>query len=150
MWELDHKEDWALKNWYFQIVVLKNTLESPLDSKEIKPVKPKRTEPWTSIGRTDAETEAPMLWSPVLKSWLTGKDPNIDKTEGKRRQGQQRIRWIESITNSVNMSLGKLQEMVKDREAQHAVVQGTAKSRTWLSEWTTTTSWRQRICIFAP
>ena len=72
MWGLNHKEDWALKSWCFQTVVLGKTLESPLDCKEIKPVKPKGNQPWIFIGRTNAE--APVLWPPDEKSWLTGKD----------------------------------------------------------------------------
>ena len=78
MWELDHKEGWAAKNWCFQIV-LEKTLASPLDSKEVKPVNPKGNKPWTFIGRTDAEVEAPILWSPDMKIWLTGKDPDPGK-----------------------------------------------------------------------
>ena len=79
MWELDHRECWALKNWCFQTVVLKKTLESPWDSKEIKPVNPKGNQPWVFIERTDAEAEAPILWPPDVKSWLTGKDPDAGK-----------------------------------------------------------------------
>ena len=75
MWELVHKESWVLKNWCFQIVVLEKTLESPLDSKEIKPVKPKRNQPWIFIGRT----ESPILWPPDMKSWPIGKDPDAGK-----------------------------------------------------------------------
>ena len=75
MWELDHKESWAPKNWCFWIV-LEKTLESFLDSKEIKPVNPKGNQPWIFIGRTDAEAEAPILWPPDVKSQLTGKDPD--------------------------------------------------------------------------
>ena len=76
MWELDPKEDWAPKNWCFQTVVLEKTLESPLDSREIKSVNPKRNQSWIFIGRTGAEAEAPVLWLPYLKSWLIGKDPD--------------------------------------------------------------------------
>ena len=79
MWELDNKEGWALKNWCFQIVVLKKTLESPLDFKEIKPVNPKRNQLWIVIGRTDAEAEVPILWPPDVKSWFIGKDPDSGK-----------------------------------------------------------------------
>ena len=79
MWELDHKEDWALKNWCFQIVVLEETLESPLDSKDIKPVNPKGNQPWIFTARTDAEAEAPILWPPDLKSRLIGKDSDAGK-----------------------------------------------------------------------
>ena len=76
MWELDHKESWVLKNWCFWTVVLQKTLESPLDSKEIKPVNPKGNQPWIFFGRSDAEAEAPILWPPDVKSWLIGKDPD--------------------------------------------------------------------------
>ena len=79
MWELNHKEGWALKNWCFQTVVLEKTLESPLDSREIKPVKPKRNQPWIFIRRTDAEVEAPILWPPDAKSWLIRKEPEYGK-----------------------------------------------------------------------
>ena len=77
MWELDHKEGWALKNWCFQTMVLVKTLESPLDWKEIKPVNPKENQPWVFIGRTDAETDIPVLWLPDVKSQLNGKDPDV-------------------------------------------------------------------------
>ena len=76
MWELDHKESWALKNWCFQIVVLEKTLESPLDCKEIQLVHPKGNQLWIVIGKTDAEDEAPILWPPDAKNWLIGKDPD--------------------------------------------------------------------------
>ena len=79
MWELDHKEGWVLKNWCFWSVVLKNNLESLLDSKEIKPVNPKGNQPWIFIGRTDAEAEASVLWPPDMKSWLIGKDFDAGK-----------------------------------------------------------------------
>ena len=79
MWELDHKEGWALKNWCFQTVVLEKTLESPLDCKEITPVNPEGNQPWIFIGRTDAEADAPLLWPPDAKSWLMGKDPDSGK-----------------------------------------------------------------------
>ena len=86
MWELDHKEGWALKNWCFWTVVLEKTLESPLDCKDIQPVHPK-DQSWVFTGRTDAEAEAPVLWPPDAKSWLTGKDPDAWKTEVRRRRG---------------------------------------------------------------
>ena len=85
MWELDHKEDWMPKNWCFQIVVLEQTLESPLDSKEIKPVNPKRNQSWLFIGRTVAEAEAPILWPLDAKSWLTGKDPHAGNDRGQEK-----------------------------------------------------------------
>ena len=76
VWELDHKEGWALKNWCFWTVVLEKTLESPLDWKEIKPVNPKGNQSWICTGGTDAEGEAPILWPPYVKNWLIGKDPD--------------------------------------------------------------------------
>ena len=79
MWELDYKEGWAQKNWYFWTVVLEKTLESPLDCKEIKPVNPKKNKSWMFIGRTDAKAEVPILWPPDSKNWLMGKDPDAEK-----------------------------------------------------------------------
>ena len=90
MWELDHKEGWALKNWHFWTVVLEKTLESPLDHKEIKPVDSKGNQCWISIGRTDADPEAPILWPPDAKSWFTGKDPVAGKDW---RQKEKRAAW---------------------------------------------------------
>ena len=95
MWNLDHKEGWALKNWCFQIVVLEKILESPLDSKDIKPVNPKGNQLWIFIGRTDAEAEAPIFWPPDAKSWPTGKDPDAGKY-GRQEKGtaeNEIVRW---------------------------------------------------------
>ena len=87
MWELDRKEGYAPKNWCFQIVVLEKTVESPLDCKEIQPVHPKGNRSWVFTGRTDAEAEAPILWPPDVKSWLTGKDPDAGKDWGQEEKG---------------------------------------------------------------
>ena len=87
MWELDHKESWALKNWCFWPVVLEKTLESPLDCKEIKPVNPKGNQSWIFTGKTDAEAEAPILWPPDAKNWLIGKDPDAGKDWRKEEKG---------------------------------------------------------------
>ena len=106
MWELDHKEGWVLKNWCFPTVVLEKTLESSLDCKEIKPVNPKRNQPWIFIGRTDAE--APTLWPLDGKSRLTGKDLMLGKVEGRKWRGWQRMRWLDGITDSMNMGLAKI------------------------------------------
>ena len=86
-WELDHKESWALKNWCFWTVVLEKTPESPLDSKEIKPVYPKGNQSWIYIGRTDAEAETPILWPPDAKNWLLGKDPDAGKEWRQEEKG---------------------------------------------------------------
>ena len=115
------------------------TLESSLDSKDNKPVNPKGNQPWIFIGRTDTEAEAPIIWPPDAKSQLTGKTLMLGKIEGKRKRGWQRMRWFDGITDSMDMNLSKLRETVKDREACHAAVDRFSKSRTWLSDWTTTT-----------
>ena len=136
MCNLDHKEGWARKNWCFWTEVWEKTLESPLEWQEIKPVNPKGNLPWIFIGRTNSEAEAPIFGHLIAKCWLIRNNPDVGKNEGRRRRRQQKIRWLDGITD---MSLSKLWKMAKHREAWHAAVHGVSKSQTQLSEWTTTT-----------
>ena len=135
MWELDHKESWAPKNWCFWTVVLEKTTESPLDCKEFKPVNPKGNQSWISIGRTDAETEVLILWPPDAKNWLIWKDPDAGKDWRQEEKGKTEDECLDGITDSMDMNLCKLWEVVTDSEASVLQSIGVTKSRTCLSNW---------------
>ena len=146
MWG-NHKEAWVLENWWFWTVVLEKTLESPLDSKETRPLSSKGNQPWIFIGRTDAETEAPILWPPDVKSQLIGKDPDAGKDW--RQEEKETDGWMGGgISDSVDMSLSKFQEIgssllninSKFQEVQGSLACCSPWGRKGLdtTEWTTT------------
>ena len=132
-WELDHKEGWAPKNWCFRTMELEKTIESLLDCKEIKPVNPKGNQPWIFIGRTDTKAKGPILWLPDAKSQLIGKDSDAGKDWGQEEKGVTEDETV-GCHNQLNtdMSLSKLQDIVKARKAWRAAGHGVVKSWTWL------------------
>ena len=135
MLKLDHKEGWVWKNWCFWIVVLEKALESPFHCKEIKSVNPKGNQPWTFIGRNDAEAEAPLFWPLDVKSWLTGKYPDAEKDWRQKEKEQQRMRWLESIIDSMDMNLN-FSKLPRDGVEWRSL--SFCSPWTWLSHWATT------------
>ena len=144
MWVLDHKECWALENRFFWTVLLVKTLESPLDSEEIKPVSPERKQPWIFIGRTDTKAKAPILWSPDAKNWLVGKDPDAGKDWGQEEKGtteDEMVGWHQRLNGH------EFEQTPGDSEGQGSLACCSPwvhrVGHNWATEW-----WRTAIVIY--
>ena len=134
---LNHKKGWTLKNWCFWIVALEKTPDSPSDTKEIKPVNLKGNQPWIFVRRLVLKLRLQYSGHLMWRSNSLEKTLILGKIEGRRRKGQQRMRWLDGITDAMDMSSSNLKEIVKDRKAWHAAVHGVSKGQTQLSNWTT-------------
>ena len=134
MWKLDYKESWVPKNWCFRTVVLEKTLERPLDCKEIQPVNPKGNQSWISLEGLMLNLKLQYFGHLLKRANSLEKTLMLENIEGRRRRGWQRMRWLGGIIDSMDMSLSRLQEFLKDWEAWHAAVHRVPKSWTWLSD----------------
>ena len=138
------KESWEARNWCFWTLVLGKTLECPLGCKGIQPVNLKGNQSWISLENISAEAETPTLWPPDVRANSFEKTLMLGKIEGRKRRGQQRMRWLDGITDSMDMSLGRLWELVMNREAWHATVHGLQRVR---HDWATELNWTELIYL---